>query len=140
MGMSPPISRADRNPDQAWMFRCGETPVHFWFNDYKQAPWLGLLNWSISYRVDSDIPHPYGTMKTRQVVAKKDKEKIFQAKNKTALWVVSNCHPQSARGVYVDLLKKHGLQVDVFGDCAEKRISEEEYKRTLPKYKFFLSF
>ncbi|XP_045213820.2 4-galactosyl-N-acetylglucosaminide 3-alpha-L-fucosyltransferase FUT6-like [Mercenaria mercenaria] len=141
MGSKPPISQQNRNPNQAWIFKCGETPIHHWFSDYKSAAWDNTMNWSISYRIDSDMPHPYGYLKTRTVPRTLDYESIYQAKTKTVLWVVSNCNTQSARGQYVAELQKYGVDVDIYGRCGPNhRIDNDNLNKIMPKYKFYLGF
>ncbi|KAH3850598.1 hypothetical protein DPMN_093020 [Dreissena polymorpha] len=140
MGFHPPITKEERSPDQAWIFRCLETPVHFSFDDYKQEAWLGMLNWSISYRLDSDIPQTYGTLVTRRQPLYKDYRAIFRSKNRTALWMVSNCYVQSQRLEYINELKSHGFEVDVYGECGKGFLTNEQFLELLPQYRYYLSF
>ncbi|XP_060586644.1 alpha-(1,3)-fucosyltransferase fut-5-like [Ruditapes philippinarum] len=141
MGTKPPIDTKDRNPNQAWIFKCGETPINHLYSDFKSPACRNTMNWSISYRIDSDMPHPYGYLRTRVVPRKLDYEAIYKAKTKTALWVVSNCRTQSARDLYVAELVKNGLDVDIYGRCGpNKRISQEILQNIIPQYKFYLGF
>ncbi|XP_045206807.2 4-galactosyl-N-acetylglucosaminide 3-alpha-L-fucosyltransferase FUT6-like [Mercenaria mercenaria] len=141
MGTEPPIDKQSRNPNQAWIFKCGETPIHHWFDDYKSNAWHNTMNWSISYRIDSDMPHPYGYLKTRTFPRQFDYESIYRSKTKTALWVVSNCNTQSARDQYVAELQRYGVDVDVYGKCgSNENIDNETLNRIIPKYKFYLGF
>ena len=141
MGTKPPISRRHRNPNQAWIFKCGETPVHYFYGDYQSPAWHNTMNWSITYRLDSDMPHPYGYLKTRLQPMSLDYESIYSIKNKTALWVVSNCHVQSARDLYVAELEKYGLDIDIYGRCGPyKTIKKATLLQILPRYKFYLGF
>ncbi|XP_045199002.2 alpha-(1,3)-fucosyltransferase fut-5-like [Mercenaria mercenaria] len=141
MGTKPPIDTTERSPNQAWIFKCGETPIHHIYGDYKSSAWHNTMNWSISYRLDSDMPHPYGYLKTRTVPRILDYESIYESKTKTALWVVSNCRVQSARDLYVKELMKHGVDVDIYGRCGpHNRIDKETLEQIIPKYKFYLGF
>lgn len=142
MGTSPPIDRKHRNPDQVWIFKNIESPVHHWYTDYKSTAWHNTMNWSVSHRLDSDIPHPAGYLRTRTKPVSLDYESIYNKKTKTALWVVSNCNPQSARDQYVEELIKHGVDVDIVGQCGPQhsRLARDKLQELIPTYKFYLGF
>ena len=117
----------------------------------------------MTYRLDSDIPRPYGwftdknsprqffppsSLAWRQPTALSEarKRKYQHPKPKLVAWIVSNCNTHSNREDYVELLKKH-IQVDVFGACGKLKCgrvddhnSEECNKMLENDYKFYLSF
>jgi len=57
-----------------------------------------------------------------------------------AAWIVSNCHTQSKRDVFVADLKKYGVDVDVFGKCGKGRFPKgTNLTELLGEYKFYLA-
>lgn len=107
---------------------------------------LGLnnsFNWTMTYRLDSDIPTPYGWMvqklssasqvprfaekgqwaqgydPTQFAISLKTRKREFHAlahRPKGIAWLVSHCNSDSERERYVNELRKH-IQVDIFGQC-----------------------
>ena len=84
----------------------------------------GFFNWTMTYRMDSDFPHPYGRVykikehpeEGRKLVkfikefGRKNAAKYGSGKKEfKAAWFVSSCHSRSGREVYVDLMKKANL-------------------------------
>jgi hypothetical protein len=104
-------------------------------------PFEDQINWTMSYRQDSDIFTPYGK------IFKCDKnlknKYNFYEKNKTIAWIVSNCKADSRREVYVEELRKF-IDVDIYGKCGHFQCSKNEgslcYERIAKNYKFYLSF
>ncbi|KAF2883561.1 hypothetical protein ILUMI_22625 [Ignelater luminosus] len=71
------LPRSKRNSTQIWTFVNEESPLHSFlsFSRYKQCPRFdGFFNWSMTYRMDSDIPMPYGRTIS---LTKEDKNKKF---------------------------------------------------------------
>ena len=107
------------------------------------------MDWTMTYRTDSDLFIPYGTLIKRK---KQSNEKIFnyefnhtmfESKTKDAAWFVSHCSTESKRENYVDELRKY-IQVDIYGACGghscDRRIQNDCYKMVENEYKFYLSF
>ncbi|XP_052773685.1 alpha-(1,3)-fucosyltransferase fut-6-like [Mya arenaria] len=138
MGRQPPFKRG--KPDQIWIFKLGESPYGRDFSEYSSPQWQNQVNWSSSLNLDSDIPHGAGFIKTRTQPIVKDYDAIFDTKNETALWLVSNCRAQSKRDMYVKKLQASGLDVDIYGACGNGRVKEAEMEKIIPKYKFYLAF
>jgi hypothetical protein len=97
------------------------------------------INWTLSYRRDSDIFVPY-----REVYKcnKSSKTKYsFEGKKKSIAWFVSNCDSESKREVYVKELQKY-IDVDVYGKCGplECHNNNSCYEMMAQNYKFYLSF
>ena len=141
MPMAPPVSRSLLPVNQVWIFFSLETPINIPKHDknYNISGWHDAMNWSMTYRVDSDIPYPYGSLKYRNVPRTRNYTEIFQRKTKTAAWIVSHCRTESKREVFVEEMRKHGLDVDVYGACGT-RLSEEPEQLINRDYKFYLSF
>ncbi|XP_052263188.1 3-galactosyl-N-acetylglucosaminide 4-alpha-L-fucosyltransferase FUT3-like [Dreissena polymorpha] len=116
MDHRPPVSPAQRNPDQAWIFFTLESPVHLVRKEFRSPHWHNTFNWSWTYRTDSDIFHPYGLLKTRTKLLAKNYTEIFNRKTKMAAWAVSHCSTYSVRERFVQLLSRH-VKVDIYGKC-----------------------
>ncbi|KAG1655551.1 Glycoprotein 3-alpha-L-fucosyltransferase A [Nymphon striatum] len=99
-----------------------------------------------SYRLDSDIPSPYGKirLKKRRVKGRLAnlRHAIGKKKFKVA-WMVSNCLFQpSKRNELVQELRKY-ISVDIFGECGSKKCSRNRHQMCAQmvseQYKFYLS-
>ena len=95
-----------------------------------------LFNLTCSYRLDSDVPVPYGYL-----VPVTSEDETFKVREKQLLvcWVVSNWDTRHRRVQFYNELKKH-VQVSVFGDGVGRRLSDGEYMKTMSGCKFYLSF
>ncbi|NP_001106419.2 fucosyltransferase 5 (alpha (1,3) fucosyltransferase) [Xenopus tropicalis] len=92
------------------------------------------INMTMTYRTDSDIPLPYGWLKTLKEPPRVDIPK----KSKLVAWVVSKWYPGIRRTQYYEELKKH-IHIDVYGKM-HKKLSWEEFYSTIGQYKFYLAF
>ena len=98
-----------------------------------------FFNWTMTYRLDSDIPHPYGrvipinstfsyTQKLNEIqwehsynetnfvstLESRSREFLALSKRfKAVAWVVSNCASESDRENYVSELRRH-IQVNIY--------------------------
>ncbi|XP_068087137.1 4-galactosyl-N-acetylglucosaminide 3-alpha-L-fucosyltransferase FUT6 isoform X1 [Anabrus simplex] len=144
--MLPP--RKPRPPHQRWVFLSDESPYNtFWYKkNNKWEMYDGLFNWSMTYRMDSDVPVPYG----RTIpLDPEEQRQIYMtlphnyAKDKTALVAVmgSNCGGRNGRWDYIHELQKH-VRVDVYGRCGNLNCPGHFTKEcsALSKYKFYLAF
>ncbi|XP_063383529.1 alpha-(1,3)-fucosyltransferase C-like [Cydia fagiglandana] len=128
----------------------------------------GFFNWTWTYRLDSDEPYGYITIRniTGDIIGPNqimhwmkldsmqpiDEEtiRILEKKNKTAAWFVTNCKSLSKREVLVFRLQselfKYGLEIDIFGECkwAPNKCPLENMDKCLDmiqeQYYFYLSF
>lgn len=97
------------------------------------------IDWTLTYRVDSDIYSPYG------LISKCDNqwhnEDIFDIKSKSVAWIVSHCATQSKREDVVKELKKY-IDVDVYGNCGQYQCKWDKscFEMIANTYKFYLSF
>ena len=132
-----------RKQHQRFVYFMTESPVYDgygWLSKYKD-----FFNWTMSYRIDSDIHKPYGSFELKSEmtntvgalprihrdgrwpvvwdgsIATKNNTSLMnlshlaQRPNKVA-WIVSNCRSSSKREEFVKELKKH-IRVDQFGKC-----------------------
>uniref|UniRef100_A0A8D2ZM07 Fucosyltransferase n=1 Tax=Scophthalmus maximus TaxID=52904 RepID=A0A8D2ZM07_SCOMX len=112
-----------------------------WFNMESPAntariPQLdNLINLTCSYRLDSNIPVPYGYLAPRTT------EETFQlpAKDKLVCWIVSNWHDNYKRVQYYKELKNH-INISTFGNAFGQHLSDQDYTNIVSSCKFYLSF
>lgn len=142
IGIDPPMLPRMRNPNQVWVFTSNEPPEHYYNTEYRSLSWQNTMNWSMFYRLDSDIPNPYGCLIKQEKPEQKDYDAIFEAKTKNALWPVSHCHVSSERKLYIKKMKEHGFNVDIVGGCSEngKKLSNQEFEALIPTYKYYIAF
>lgn len=130
------------NPSQRWVFLTDENPYHTFTLGSKSArmrDFDGVFNWSMTYRMDSDVPVPSG-----RTLPLTESDRIIQKrknKNKLAAIMISNCAGKNKRWDYVKELKKH-MKLDVYGNCGQLKC-EGHFNKDCPKlndYKFYLAF
>ncbi|XP_029767419.1 alpha-(1,3)-fucosyltransferase 4 [Terrapene carolina triunguis] len=125
-----PAGPPQRPPAQRWVWMNFESPSH--------SPGLrdlaGIFNWTMSYRVDSDIFVPYGYLRARRGSPR------FSLPRKTKLvaWVISNWNEAHARVRYYHQLRKY-IPIDVYG-AQGLALEEGSMVRTVSQYKFYLAF
>ncbi|XP_050404826.1 glycoprotein 3-alpha-L-fucosyltransferase A [Patella vulgata] len=124
--------------DQIWVVSGWESPYHSGSKVWSNQGWKDQINWTMTYRLDSDIPVPYGFVKKLENKSNKDYGKIMTNKKKMVAWVVSNCHTPGQRMKYVKQLKEI-VPVDVFGRCGSP-IPKDLFGMINQTYKFYLSF
>ena len=115
--------------------------------------WNGFFNLTMTYRQDSDIFTPYGSV-TQMKVLPDDLEvavaefglshaHMISSKEPRAAWFVSHCDTESQREHFVKELEKF-YPVDKYGKCGNlscSRNKEEDcWKMVESKYKYYLSF
>ena len=99
------------------------------------------LDWNMTYRLGSDVYVPYGVV-NRCDSQWKLRENLFDSKNRSIAWIVSNCDTHGKREVLVEMLKKY-IDVDVFGSCGDhvcNKTGDKCYQMIEHNYKFYLSF
>lgn len=127
---------AVRFPHQRYVFLIHESPIltyHFLHGTNS------FFNWTMTYRRDSDIFHPYGT-----IVQKPESSRVIETegkigqKSKLLAWFVSHCHTSSKRENFVRELQ-HYLSVDIYGKCGKLQCSTNCSSLLEEEYKFYLS-
>ena len=146
MPKNPPKRASD---EQVYVFVDNESPLHLHSDGYLFPSWNNVINWTMTYRLDSDMNYTYGDVKQRNAsdaadVRKKNYTEIFRNKTKQAAWLVSDCVTEGKREKYVAKLKQF-IKIDVYGRCGKlKNCTKEEGKRCFQRiaddYKFYLSF
>ena len=131
----------NRNPTHRWIYFTSETPKN---SALTAVPYDTYFNWTMTYRIDSDIFLPYLQYRT---LSKNDVRplKINYAKTKTntTAWLIGNCN-FGFRMKFGKLLEKE-TTVYVGGACRHhfnKYLPCSRYcnLETLKSYKFFLAF
>jgi len=105
------------HPDgQKYVFFSAESPEHLYEDQMTQFSQI-KFDWLASYRLDSDIPAPYGWLVKRKATSLALAKVAPFEKRKKALWVVSNCVTNDKREDTVVALQNAGLDVDIIGKC-----------------------
>lgn len=130
-----------RSHHQRYVFANQESPLRFKEGN-TQYVFNGFFNWTMTYRLDSDIPRRYGYIEKRSQVHYVMPTKEF-VKNKTRsiAWFASNCRSVNRRNELVKEISRL-IDVDVYGKCGNLTCSKNEdcYKTVDAKYRFYLSF
>lgn len=119
-----------RPAGQRWVWMNFESPSH----SAGLRSLAGLFNWTMSYRVDSDVFVPYGYLQPRPGPA----PYTLPGKSKLVAWVISNWNEEHARVRYYHQLKKY-LPIDVYG-AQGLELKEDSVVATVSQYKFYLAF
>ena len=140
---SPPID-IPRTPEQIWVWLSDESPnAIFTGGSQDIKAYNGIFNWSMSYRMDSDVPVPYGrTIPLTLNEKSSDVEKINEGKNKNITLLGSHCHGRNKRYTYVNELKKL-IKIDIFGKCGTTDPCPGHFRKNcdvINDYKIYLAF
>ncbi|XP_066603353.1 glycoprotein 3-alpha-L-fucosyltransferase A isoform X2 [Prorops nasuta] len=128
-----------RTANQVWMLYFLECPYH------TQSVKNALVNWTATYRRDSDIVAPYERWQYYDPSVTQIQQTFNYAANKTkkVAWFVSNCHPRNQRMHYAKELSKY-IQVDIYGACGTLRCPRSQaqacFEMLDADYKFYLAF
>ncbi|XP_025091590.1 uncharacterized protein LOC112562523 [Pomacea canaliculata] len=112
-----------RPPGQIWIAYGFESPVYH-YSQYRNPGWKDVFNWTITYRQDSDLFHPYAMLTRRKGLLTRNFTQEALEKTKSVAWFVSNCHTQSKRDVYVKQMQQV-ISVDIFGRCGSQKMRED---------------
>ena len=132
-----------RKSYQRLVFFSIESPVHTWgdFND--PSFYTGHFNWTMTYKLDSNILLHYGRLGPRLSPRKAIK---IEPKPRLIAYVASHCHTNSRREEYINELNRY-VAVDTYGDCGFLKCprswdftSSNCYDMLEQNYKFYLSF
>lgn len=142
--LSPP-PRRDEN--QAFVLAVRDTfpAIRRAHEDSVARQWITLFNWTMTYRLDSDIIYKYSNIiaQNKSQNSFEKYEKVFLKKTKNVLWLVSHCITKSLREYYVSDLKR-AIDVDIYGHCGKKAACPKGdhscFETLAKKYKFYLAF
>ena len=101
------------------------------------------VNWTATYRIDSDIVAPYGkwVYYDNAVKSRPNKRDYATGKSKLIAWFVSHCKTSNQRMKYAKMLDEY-VNIDIFGDCGTLKChGKPQCQQMLQKhYKFYLAF
>ncbi|KAI9469924.1 MAG: hypothetical protein EXX96DRAFT_588015 [Benjaminiella poitrasii] len=100
----PPLSR-----DRAWVYHNAEAPKH-------QPDIIDTMQYSMTYRLDSDFPWGYLEKSSLLNAMEQDVDRRKKTAKAPVAWIVSNCKASNYRHHYVRELKKW-INVDIYGHC-----------------------
>ncbi|KAK3092503.1 hypothetical protein FSP39_003744 [Pinctada imbricata] len=104
--------------------------------------WERMINWTWTYRRDSDIFKPYVGFKQRKApIQEKMLHEKLSKKMRDITWMVSHCQTTGKRELYAKNLKKFS-SVDIFGACGSQgcpRFSKA-CDKLLETYRYYLAF
>ncbi|XP_076388773.1 glycoprotein 3-alpha-L-fucosyltransferase A isoform X1 [Megachile rotundata] len=137
--------------NQRWIFLTDESPMHtFLYGNQELLKYNGLFNWSMTYRMDSDIPIPYGRTIAKAFINSTEthflKDSIKKLKTKLVTIMGSNCVGVNGRWKYVNELKSIlGDDLQIYGKCLNGNTTAcpghfDKDCATLNAYKFYLAF
>jgi len=138
-----------RHQDQVFVFRVAESTAsmknwfHFNFNKFGQL----VVNWTMTYRRDSDVYAPYikpWQLRHHVKDGQQAVDRILAKKSRKALWVVSNCDGSSGARRRMKLVKKliaEGFEIDCFGGCfGNSDVYNSMSQDQIDSYKFYIAF
>lgn len=125
------IPQQPRPVFQKWVWWNMESPTHSpHFPQLKE-----MFNLTSSYRRDSDIPVPYGSL----VQTGEEINYTIPKKDKLVCWIVSNWNPGYKRTGFFNEFSKH-IAVEGYGGHFNRPMSQDDYSKTVASCKFYLSF
>ena len=95
-----------------------------------------LFNLTSTYRLDSNIPVPYGYL---EPVTPEDESFKLPVKDKLVCWIVSNWNIHLRRIQFYDEMKKH-IEIHTYGNAFGNKLSDQDYTKVVSSCKFYLSF
>lgn len=134
-----PTMQNGRPPQQVWVLFLTKNP----YRTHELTYPAGSINWTASYRSDSDIVTPIHkwVYYNQTLEERPELSRNFAArKTKKVVWFVRDFgHEHSGRREYAEELQKY-IDVDVFSSSRCPCSSPEHCVRLLKQYKFFLAF
>ncbi|KAK3725623.1 hypothetical protein RRG08_043040 [Elysia crispata] len=146
-----------RKKGQIWILKTDEAPSRFtWFTSLNRVGLKDRFNWTLTHKLNSDLPQVYGRLIQRANVPRKDYDRIYYGKTRTAAWFVSHCPVRSRRRILVKQMQQR-VDIDIFGNCGTMNCGQgqkipgvmgmrlqADNETCLPmlsaKYKFYLAF
>ena len=122
---------------QKWILYNWESPHNT--PEHKILPLVREIDWTMSYRTDSDIYSPYGYV--QECDNQWHNEDLFDIKSKSVAWIVSHCNTHSKREQVARELGNY-IGVDIYGYCGKYQCKWDDTCFTMiaNTYKFYLSF
>ncbi|XP_046639931.1 alpha-(1,3)-fucosyltransferase C-like [Daphnia pulicaria] len=155
----PEFDSNKRNASQRLVFFTQEPPPAL-MPYYNTSRFTNFFNWTMTYRMDSDIRLLYGRFIPNENApvtaedvsrcrekARNATMKSIHKKTKAVAWMVTHCNTHSQRETYIKELGKY-IEVDTYGPCGNRHCPRHVLYSSDPKcyemlestYKFYLSF
>ncbi|GAU98346.1 hypothetical protein RvY_09504 [Ramazzottius varieornatus] len=148
-GSSYGYRRSDYPESQIWILYLLESPLNT--PNFSSSTFnLDSINWTATYRSDSDIVTPYGRYGSYDPtgmleVGSRSPAVDYASRKKgkgKVVWFVSNCQAHNNRKDYANELAKH-IPVDIYGSCGDKKCGKDRkdcMEMLQTEYKFYLAF
>ncbi|XP_014487751.1 PREDICTED: glycoprotein 3-alpha-L-fucosyltransferase A-like [Dinoponera quadriceps] len=125
-----------------------ESPMNCLSSSKETLDYDGLFNWTMTYRMNSDVPIPYGRTirKASSLQSSLWEVNLMDSKTKLLAVMISHCGGRNQRMDYIKalkpLLRDH---LDIIGGCisGNSTICPRHFHKdcsVLSSYKFYLSF
>ncbi|VDN52118.1 unnamed protein product [Dracunculus medinensis] len=149
---NPKLMPIARHPNQLYVFLNGESPINSW--KIPESMNEEFFNITMTFRLDSDIPCPYGGLRRINNSTASNKiwrwkqakynfklkvVRMVKQKTKSVLQFVSNCNASSGRDLYTKELAQY-ISVSLYGSCGEKICFGHCEKLAVAKHRFYLAF
>lgn len=129
-----------RYSQQRYIFVNLESPLYY--PPFRtQYLYNNFYNWTMTYRLDSDIPWLYGYIEKVETNYTIPSVEFIKNKTRSVAWFVSNCNAFNKRDELAKKLSKY-IDVDIYGKCGTLQCPHSIgcYHMLEKKYKFYLSF
>lgn len=135
---------ARRAPGQKWVLWSLEPPTSCDMSPL--VPMKTAINWTMTYRRDSDVLDAYAAVTARKRPASYSFDRLkerWMHKKTMAVWPVSHCDTFGKREDFVEELQRH-IHVDVYGKCGNyscsRSVRNSCHRQFASEYFFLLSF
>ena len=134
--LSVPVLRPTH---QYWIYYNTESSIRSKHNAINIAQYEPLFNWTMTYRLDSDIVFRSGlVLPGKHLDGFNSKRNYLEGKTKIAFAVISNCF--KPRLNYIHKLQKY-IDIDLYGKCrGHKSFCRNCWNTVKYRYKFYLAF
>lgn len=127
---------------QKWVFWSLESPTNCELSPL--ISWKTAINWTMTYRLDSDISDTYETTKRKTAPKLYSFDRLresWKQKQIMAICPVSHCHTFGKREHFVEELRKY-MRVDIYGHCGNYTCPRGRkcHQKFAKEYFFLLSF
>ena len=158
-GPLPEVEGFNRSSHQRYVFLQLESPK---VSPLDVSIYLNYFNWTMTYKLNSDIRLTYGRVKAKSSAPKNGSDVLkwirstrswnknyLATKKKKVAWMSSHCKTDALRETYIAEMKKY-IDVDVMGACGKVKFACPRdrhwypspicFERIAADYKFYLSF
>ncbi|MBN3306766.1 FUT4 fucosyltransferase, partial [Amia calva] len=127
------LPQRHRPSTQKWIWMNFESPTHT--SGLEELE--GIFNWTMSYKVGSDMFMPYGYLYPKNP-SSGSSQILLPKKKRLVAWVISNWNMDHARVRFYAQLRRY-IPIDVYGRDA-MALENNSIVQTVSQYKFYLAF